>query len=116
MVLNGTVTGLVAKRLAGVLAWWVPGNRDVVNGIEVVPSPEDNADEVVDAIRLVLEKDPFVKASQIRVRCSNYRVTLEGLVKNETQRQKAEADTWYVPQLRQSGYCAISCGVAKPNA
>jgi osmotically-inducible protein OsmY len=87
---------LTAKRLAGVLAWWVPGSRDVVNGIEVLPPAEDNDDEVVDAVRLVLEKNPFVNASQIRVSCSNYIVTLEGLVKSEAQRRMAEADAWYV--------------------
>jgi osmotically-inducible protein OsmY len=96
VVLNGAVPSLSAKRLAGVLAWWVPGSRDVVNGIEVSPPEEDNDDEVIDAVRLVLEKDPFVNASQIRVRCSNYAVTLEGLVRNEAQRHMAEADAWYV--------------------
>jgi len=96
VVLNGAVTSLSAKRLAGVLAWWVPGSRDVVNGLEVSPPQEDNDDEVVDAIRLVLEKDPFVNAAQIRVSCRNYIVTLEGLVKSEAQRQMAEADAWYV--------------------
>jgi osmotically-inducible protein OsmY len=96
VVLNGAVTSLSAKRLAGVLAWWVPGSRDVVNGLDVSPPQEDNDDEVVDAVRLALEKDPFVNASQTRVRCSNYTVTLEGLVKNEVQRRMAEADAWYV--------------------
>lgn len=97
VVLNGVVAGLTAKRLAGVLAWWVPGSRDVINGIEVVPSPQDdNDDEVVDTVRLVLEKDPFINASQIKVGCSNYSVTLEGLVKKEIQKQMAEADAWYV--------------------
>lgn len=96
VILNGAVTSLSAKRLAGVLAWWVPGSRDVVNGIEVAPPEEDNDDEVVDAVRLVLEKEPFVNAAQIRVTSRNYEVTLEGLVKNETQRQIAEADCWYV--------------------
>ncbi len=96
VVLNGVVPSLSAKRLAGVLAWWVPGSRDVVNGIEVVPLEEDNDDEVVDAIRLILEKDPFVNASQIRVKCRNYAVTLAGVVKGETQRHMAEADCWYV--------------------
>lgn len=96
VVLNGTVSSLSAKRLAGVLAWWVPGSRDVINGIEVSPAEEDNDDEVVDAVRLVLEKDPFVNASQIRVACSNYTVTLTGLVKDPAQRQMAEADAWYV--------------------
>ncbi|HEX9078237.1 MAG TPA: BON domain-containing protein [Desulfuromonadaceae bacterium] len=96
VILNGAVPSLSAKRLAGVLAWWVPGSRDVVNGVEVSPPEEDNDDEVVDAIRLVLEKDPFVNASQIRVTCRNYGVTLEGIVKSEGQRRMAEADCWYV--------------------
>lgn len=96
VILNGAVTSLSAKRLAGVLAWWVPGSRDVVNGIEVFPPEEDNDDEVMDAIRLVLERDPFVNAGQIRVGCSNFTITLDGLVKNSTERQMAEADVWYV--------------------
>lgn len=96
VVLNGAVPSLSAKRLAGVLAWWVPGSREVVNGIEITPPEEDNDDEVVDAIRLVLEKNPFINASQVRVTCRNYSVTLEGIVKSEAQRQMAEADCWYV--------------------
>lgn len=96
VILNGAVSNLTAKRLAGVLAWWVPGSRDVVNGVEEVPNEEDSPDEVIDAVRLVLEKDPFVNASQIRVSCTNDWVTLEGLVKNESVRQLAEADAWYV--------------------
>jgi len=99
VILNGAVSSLSAKRLAGVLAWWVPGSRDVVNGLEVSPPQVDNDDEVVDAVRLALEKDPFVNAAQIRAGCRNYTVTLEGLVKNETQRQMAEADAWYVFQV-----------------
>jgi osmotically-inducible protein OsmY len=96
VILNGAVSNLTAKRLAGVLAWWVPGSRDVVNGIEEVPTEEDTADEVIDAVRLVLEKDPFVNASQVKVSCTNDWVTLEGLVKNESVRRLAEADAWYV--------------------
>lgn len=96
VTLNGAVTGLSAKRLAGVLAWWVPGSRDVINGLEVSPYQEDSDDEVVDAVRLVLEKNPFIDAAQIRVCCKSYIVTLEGLVKNRMQKQMAEADAWYV--------------------
>jgi len=96
VILNGAVTSHSAKRLAGVLSWWVPGSRDVLNGLEISPPEEDNEDEVVDAVRLALEKDPFVNASQIRVSCKSYAVTLEGLVKNELQRQMAESDAWYV--------------------
>ncbi len=96
VVLNGAVSSLTAKRLAGAFAWWVPGSRDVVNGIEISPAQDDNDDEVVDAVRLVLEKNPFINVSQIRVSCSNYSVKLEGLVRNEAQKQMAEADAWYV--------------------
>jgi osmotically-inducible protein OsmY len=96
VILNGAVPSLSAKRLAGVLAWWVPGSRDVINGVEVSPPEEDNDDEVVDAVRLVLEKDPFVNASQVRVSCHDHTVSLEGLVKTDAQRQMAEADCWYV--------------------
>ena len=96
VTLNGAVLSLSAKRLAGVLAWWVPGSRDVVNGLEVSPPEEDSDDEVVDAVRLALEKDPFVNASQVRVSCRDYVVTLDGCVKNDSQRSMAEADAWYV--------------------
>jgi len=34
VTLNGEVPSLTHKRLAGVLAWWVPGTRDVINGLE----------------------------------------------------------------------------------
>lgn len=96
VTLNGNVGSLSHKRLAGVLAWWVPGSRDVVNGLEVVPPMEDNDDEVTDAVRLVLEKDPFVNASQVRVQCRNYTVTLEGVVSREKEKEMAEEDAWCV--------------------
>jgi osmotically-inducible protein OsmY len=96
VILNGHVPSLSHKRLAGVLAWWVPGSRDVINGLEEVPPEEDNDDEVTDAVRLVLEKDPFVDADRIRVSARNYTVTLEGLVQNQEIKEMAEFDAWYV--------------------
>lgn len=96
VTLNGRAGSLSHKRLAGVLAWWVPGSRDVVNGLEVAPPMEDNDDEVVDALRLVLEKDPFVNASQLRVSCRDYVVTLAGEVPKPKERDMAEADAWYL--------------------
>jgi osmotically-inducible protein OsmY len=96
VILNGTVESISHKRFAGVLAWWVPGSRDVVNGLEVSPPMEDNDDEVVDALRLVLEKDPLVNASQIRLRSRDAVVTLEGAVATEESRMAAEADAWYL--------------------
>jgi len=37
VTLDGDVPGLAHKRIAGVLAWWVPGSRDVINGLGVTP-------------------------------------------------------------------------------
>ena len=96
VVLNGTVPSLSHRRLAGVLAWWVPGSRDVVNGVEISPAMEDNDDEIADVLRLVLEKDPMVNASQIRVLCRNFVVTLNGAVSTLNSRMAAEADAWYL--------------------
>jgi osmotically-inducible protein OsmY len=101
VTLNGEVPSLTHKRLAGVLAWWVPGSRDVIDGLEEVPPEEDNDDELIDAVHLVLEKDPFVNASRIGVSSKDWIVTLEGLVPTETMKQMAETDAWYVLGVRQ---------------
>jgi osmotically-inducible protein OsmY len=96
VTLNGEVPSLSHKRLAGVLAWWVPGCRDVINGLEEVPPEQDNDDELTDAVRLALEKDPFINAGKIRVATKDWVVTLEGRVPNQTMKQMAERDAWYV--------------------
>jgi hypothetical protein len=96
VTLSGEVPGLGRKRLAGVFAWWVPGSRDVVNGLAVVPPEEDSDEEMTDAVRIVLEKDPLVRASQIRVASRERVVTLEGLVATEAERDMAEYDAWCV--------------------
>jgi len=96
VTLNGEVPSLSHKRLAGVLAWWVPGCRDVINGLEEAPPQQDNDDELTEAVGLALEKDPFVNASKIRVTTKDWIVTLAGLVPNQTMKQMAERDAWYV--------------------
>jgi osmotically-inducible protein OsmY len=96
VTLDGDVPGLAQKRLAGALAWWVPGSRDVVNGLGVDPPEEDSDGEITDAVRLVLERDPFVNPDQIRVMTRNAAVTLDGLVPTKSERDIAEHDAWYV--------------------
>lgn len=96
VVLNGRAESISHKRLAGVLAWWVPGSRDVVNGIEVWSNLEENDEELVDLIRIVLEKDPLVNASQITLRSQGGIVTLEGAVPTPNNKRAAESDVWYV--------------------
>jgi osmotically-inducible protein OsmY len=96
VLLDDHVTSLIQKRLAGVLAWWVPGSRDVINGMEVVPLQEDSDEEIAKAVRLVLEKDPFVNAERIRVTVKQAVVTLEGDAPSAPQKKMAEFDAWYV--------------------
>jgi osmotically-inducible protein OsmY len=96
ITLSGQVISLSHKRLAGVLAWWSRGCRDVVNELAVVPSEEDNDDEMTEALRLVLETDPFVHADQIGVGTKNRVVTLEGLVSTAEERKRVEQDAWYL--------------------
>lgn len=94
--MEGEVGSLTQKRLAGVLAWWVPGVAEVINSLEVEPPEQDRANEVTDALRIVLEKDRLVDESSIKVVTEDWVVSLSGAVKSEEQRKAAENDAWYV--------------------
>jgi osmotically-inducible protein OsmY len=96
VILNGSVPSLATKRLAGVLAWWVPGSRDVINGLVVEPPEDDAPIQIEEAVRIALEKDPFLDASQIRAGVRHRTVRLTGLVPSEAARDAAEWDAWYV--------------------
>jgi len=96
VTLNGQVWSLSHKRLAGLLAWWVPGSRDVINGLEVVPLEDDSDDEISDAVRLVLEKDPFVNPDRMGISTRNCVVTLDGFAVNQKEKEMAEMDAWYI--------------------
>lgn len=96
VLLEGSVPSLSHKRLAGVLAWWVPGTQNVLNCLQVQPSEEDTDDEMTDAVRLVLAKDPLLDADQIRVGSHNRQVSLDGIVATATEAEAAEHDAWYV--------------------
>ena len=96
VTLNGAVSGLVSKRLAGTMACWVPGSRDVINGIAVEPPEEDAPIRVQEALRIVLEKNPFIDASQVRVGVRHRVVRLTGVVHLPEQREMAENDAWSI--------------------
>lgn len=96
VTLDGDVAGGGQRRIAGVLAWWVPGSRDVINGIGVVPPERDSEAGVTDAVRQVLEKDPFVNAESIVVTTRRGVVLLDGTVPRDVERKLAEDDAWYV--------------------
>ncbi|MFU8817290.1 MAG: BON domain-containing protein [Pseudomonadales bacterium] len=97
VTLEGTVPSLSHLRFAEVLCWWAPGCERVDNHLQVDPPEEDSDEELVDVIRMVLEKDPLVDATQLRVGCAGGFVELRGLVVREEQRQLAVLDSWYVP-------------------
>ena len=94
VTLSGEVESYAHKSLAGVLAWWRRGTRDVRNHLSVAHPMDDPDGEMSDVLRMVLEKDRFVDAAQIRPRCHEFIATLEGLVRNETERNLAETDAW----------------------
>lgn len=94
VTLSGEVKGLAQKRLAGALAWWVAGARDVVNGLEVIPPEPDSDGETTDAVRLVLERDPLLDADGILVGTRDGVVSLDGTVPSEAQKRIAEEDAW----------------------
>lgn len=94
--LEGTVGSLTHKRLAGVLAWWVPGSVDVINSLEVEPAEDDTDDEIKDAVRTALEKDRLVDASRVTISARDWVVTLRGAVGSPAERDAAEDDAWYV--------------------
>ena len=96
VMLSGQVISLSHMRLAGVLAWWSRGCRNVINDIVVAPAEADSDEELSEALQLVLETDPFVDAARIRVRTEGRVVTLDGYASSDGARKQVERDAWYV--------------------
>lgn len=95
---EGYVISLSHRRVAEVLAWWVPGCRQVANQLRISPAEDDADHEVNDAVRLVLELDPLVRAAeQIGVSTDHGVVTLVGVVPRRDESSRAELDAWAVP-------------------
>ena len=96
MTLAGTVGSLTHRRLADVLAWWTPGTCGVRNLVHVVPVEQDTDEELSDALRIILDKDPWLAAATIAVSVKDRTVTLEGVVTAEEQGRMAEQAAWYI--------------------
>jgi osmotically-inducible protein OsmY len=94
VTLTGQVISVSHRHLASVTAWWVGGCRDVVNLLELVPAEADSDNEMSEALRLVLETDPRVRAEQITINVENHSVALAGWVASEAERRQAEQDAW----------------------
>lgn len=97
VTLNGRVPSLSHRRFAEVLAWWAPGCERVDNELQVEPAERDTDNEITDAVRMVLEKDPLVRADQLLPGTAGGVVELRGLVASDEERRLAVRDAWYVP-------------------
>ena len=100
ILLEGHVISQSHRRFAGALAWWTGGRRDVINGLQVRPDYEDRDDEVAEALRLVLDADPELDADQIRGNCNGKVIWLDGAVRTEVQKRRAELDAWSLAAIR----------------
>lgn len=100
VTLRGMVPSVAKKKFIGVLAWWVPGVRDVKNLLDLQSPEEDNDGEITEALRAVLDKDHLVDNTGINVHTFHGVVTLRGAVFGEEQREAAEGDAWYVLGVR----------------
>jgi osmotically-inducible protein OsmY len=100
VTLAGEVPSLAQKRLAGALAWWVPGTGDVINTLAVQPPEEDSDDAICDAVRLVLDRDPAVHAAGIQVDSRDGVVRLDGTIPSASERTSVGHDAWYVWGVR----------------
>lgn len=95
--LEGRVPSLDHQRFAEVLTWWAPACERVDNRLEVAAGQDEDDNEITDTVRMVLEKDPLVNASQILPGTAGHVVELRGLVASEEERRLAVSDAWYVP-------------------
>jgi osmotically-inducible protein OsmY len=94
--LEGSVPSLTHKRLAGVLAWWIPGSVDVINSLVVTPDEEDGDGELTDGVLTVLEKDHLVNSGSVSVASRDWVVTLFGTAGCDIEKKAIEHDAWYV--------------------
>jgi osmotically-inducible protein OsmY len=96
VTLDGEVPSLAHKQLAGVLAWWVPGSRDVVNDLVETARENDLDAALAETVGMVLNRDASIDASQLRISVRNAVVRLHGSVPSKPQVEMAEFDAWYV--------------------
>lgn len=100
VTLAGLAGSLTHRRLAEVLVWWTAGCKDVDNRLRVTPPEQEHEGELIDAVRIVLEKDPLVHAGQLHIEARRNTVTLQGYVASDEEKRLAILDTWYIPGVR----------------
>ncbi len=94
--LRGLVPTLLQRRLAGAIAWWRAGVRDVINELEVERfEGDDTREDLAEALMVVFDTDPLVKGSPIAVLVPRLgHVILTGTAGSPEQCEAAESDAW----------------------
>lgn len=97
VLLEGITGSLTHRRLMDVLCWWTPGVADVHNHLHVQPPEWDSDDELAEAVRMVLGKEPAIDSARIQIKVQERAVTLRGSVHSKANRRIAAWDCWYIP-------------------
>lgn len=102
VTLSGIVPNEGQRNAAESDAWTVPGVIDITDNVVIAPPSERTDAEIASDVRLVLDEDPGVNASNIRVKVVDRAVDLQGSVPAGTQNQigRAVDDAWTVPGVR----------------
>jgi osmotically-inducible protein OsmY len=95
VTLDGDVPSLAQKCLASILAWSVPGCRDVIDGLGVDATDDDSDTAMTEAIRRAIERlSPPGGAPSLTVRVTGGVVTLSGEVTSWDEARAIDRLVW----------------------
>jgi osmotically-inducible protein OsmY len=98
--IEGAVSNLKQKKLAGEVAGQVEGVRDVVNMLRITPLPFIDDESLKKHIRRTLARNPRIDKSRILVEVINGLVHLGGFVNTVTEKRLIEQEVWAVAGVR----------------
>jgi hypothetical protein len=68
--------------------------------LQVDPPQEDDDGEILDALNLVLDKDPALQHDDIKLMVREGELTMGGVAVSAEQKERAERNCWYLPGVR----------------
>jgi osmotically-inducible protein OsmY len=98
--LRGIMGTPMQRRVVVATIWWLRGVQDVKDELTVLYPEEDGDDELEDACRIMLDKDPLVDEAEVSVLGENGVITLAGAVGSEVERDAAENTVWGIPGVK----------------
>lgn len=94
--LEGEVDSVITRKLAGVIAWWIPGVREVDNQLAVSNTEGEGDVWILETIDVVLDKDFLLDRGDIMFSCKDGVVRLTGSVPSPEVKRVAENDMWAI--------------------